>query len=40
MGISVVMWIAFGYSLSFSGDNGGIIGSFKNAFLNGISLTA
>jgi Amt family ammonium transporter len=40
MGISVVMWIAFGYSLSFSGDNGGIIGSFKNAFLNGISLNS
>lgn len=32
MGISVVMWVAFGYSLSFSGDNAGIIGNLKTHF--------
>lgn len=36
MGISVLMWVAFGYSLSFSGDNGGIIGTFQNIFFNGM----
>ena len=34
MGISVLMWVAFGYSLSFSGDNLGIIGNLHNAFFN------
>ena len=37
MGISVVMWVAFGYSLSFSGDNAGIIGNLQNAFFMGMS---
>lgn len=30
MGVASVMWILFGYSLSFSGDHAGIIGTFKN----------
>ncbi len=34
MGISVLMWVALGYSLSFSGDNLGIIGNLHNAFFN------
>ena len=35
MGVSSVMWILFGYSLSFSGS-GAIIGNLKQAVLNGI----
>lgn len=37
MGLSGVMWIMFGYSLSFSGD-GAIIGNLKEAFLNGMGM--
>ena len=29
MGLSVVMWTLFGYSLSFGGNHGGIIGDFR-----------
>lgn len=36
LGITTVLWIAFGYSLCFSGGEGGIIGNFNWAFLNGI----
>lgn len=38
MGISVVMWIAFGYSLSFGTDHGGVIGSLEHLFLNGLDF--
>lgn len=35
MGVASVMWILVGYSLSFSGDHFGIIGSLKNfCFMN------
>ena len=40
IGLSVIMWIAIGYSLSFCGDNGGIIGTLNWAFLNGVGLEA
>ncbi|MDR2461406.1 MAG: ammonium transporter [Deltaproteobacteria bacterium] len=33
MGTCGVLWLAFGYSLSFSGDTFGIIGTFSDAFL-------
>ncbi|PIP55655.1 MAG: ammonium transporter [Candidatus Zambryskibacteria bacterium CG22_combo_CG10-13_8_21_14_all_42_17] len=33
------LWIAIGYSLTFSGDWMGIIGNLDNAFLRGVSLT-
>ena len=36
MGISVIMWVAFGYSLSFGRDHAGLIGDFSQAFLNGV----
>jgi len=36
LGITTILWIAFGYSLCFSGGEGGIIGNFDWAFLNGI----
>lgn len=38
MGLSVVMWILFGYSLSFGGNHGGIIGDLRWFCLNGIQL--
>ena len=40
MGLSVVMWALVGYSLAFSGDNFGIIGNLKWAFLNGVGWDA
>lgn len=36
LGITTIMWIAFGYSLCFSGGEGAIFGNFDWAFLNGI----
>jgi len=39
LGITSILWISFGYSLCFSGGEGGIIGDFSNAFLNGIPFT-
>ena len=36
IGLAIVMWVAFGYSLSFSGNHFCIIGDFRNAFFNGI----
>ena len=36
MGLSVVMWTLFGYSLAFGGNNGGIIGDFRWFSLNGV----
>lgn len=38
MGLSVVMWILFGYSLSFGGNHGGIIGDFRWFCLTGIGM--
>ena len=38
LGITTILWIAFGYSLCFSGGEGGIIGNFDWAFLNGIAF--
>ena len=40
MGWTTVIWVAVGYSLSFSGGEGGIIGNLDKAFLNGVSLTS
>ena len=36
LGITTVLWISFGYSLCFSGGEGGIIGNLDWMFLNGI----
>jgi len=36
LGITTIMWVAFGYSLCFSGGEGGIFGNFDYAFLNNI----
>jgi len=39
MGIASILWVLVGFSLSFSGDVGGIIGNLKWAGLNFNSLT-
>lgn len=36
MGLSVVMWTLFGYSLAFDGNHGGIIGDLRWFALNGV----
>jgi len=38
LGWTTVLWLAIGYSLCFSGGEGGIIGNFDKAFLNGVSF--
>jgi ammonium transporter, Amt family len=38
MGWTTVLWYAFGYSLCFSGDVGGVIGNLDMAFLHGVNL--
>ena len=37
MGLTTVLWFLFGYSLCFSGGEGGIIGNLDKAFLNHVS---
>ena len=39
MGVTTVLWFAFGYSLCFSGGEGGVIGNLNNAFFHNINLT-
>lgn len=36
MGITTILWVAVGYSLCFSGGEGGIIGNLDMAFLRGV----
>ena len=38
MGWTTIIWFTVGYSLTFSGDVGGVIGNLDMAFLNGITL--
>ena len=38
LGWTTVLWIAFGYSLCFSGGDGGIFGNFDQAFLAGVGM--
>ncbi len=38
LGITTIMWIAIGYSLCFSGGEGGIIGNLDLAFLSGMAF--
>lgn len=40
MGLASVMWVVVGYSLSFGGNTGGIIGTFKWFGLNGVGTEA
>ncbi|MGC9960614.1 MAG: ammonium transporter [Acidimicrobiales bacterium] len=38
MGVVTVIWVAVGYSLAFSGNEGGIIGNFSWVFLKGVGV--
>lgn len=40
MGLSSVLWVLCGYSLSFSGDLGGVIGNLKWFAFNGVGAEA
>ena len=40
MGLSVVMWCLFGYSLAFGGNHFGVIGDFRYCGLNGVGMEA
>lgn len=40
MGLSVLLWTMFGYSLSFGGNHAGIIGDFRWAFLKDVGWDA
>jgi len=40
LGWTTVLWVLFGYSLCFSGGEGGIIGNLDKAFLNGIGMSS
>lgn len=40
MGVSVVMWALFGYSLAFGGNHAGIIGDFRWLGLNSVGMEA
>jgi len=39
MGWTTVIWFTVGYSLTFSGDVGGVIGNLDMAFLRGVNLS-
>lgn len=38
MGISVILWVLIGFSLSFGADHGGVIGGFEYICLNGLDF--
>jgi Amt family ammonium transporter len=38
MGVTTIIWWAYGYSLCFSGGEGGIIGNLDKVFLAGVTL--
>jgi Amt family ammonium transporter len=40
LGWTTVLWVTFGYSLCFSGGEGGFFGNLDKAFLNGITLNS
>ena len=40
IGVSIVMWVLVGYSLSFSGNIGGIIGNLDWFAMNGVGMEA
>jgi len=39
LGWTTVLWVVFGYSLCFSGGEGGIIGNFDKAFLQNMNIS-
>jgi Amt family ammonium transporter len=38
LGLITLQWVAFGYSLAFGPDQGGVIGGLSHAFMNGVTL--
>jgi ammonium transporter, Amt family len=40
LGWTTVLWFIFGYSLCFSGGEGGLIGNLDKAFLNGVGINS
>jgi ammonium transporter, Amt family len=38
LGWTTVLWVTFGYSLCFSGGEGGLLGNFEKAFLAGVGM--
>ena len=38
MGVAIVMWTLFGYSLAFGGNHFGVIGDFRWFGLNGVGM--
>src|SRR3989441_10005845 len=40
MGWTTVLWFAFGYSVCFSGDVGGVIGNLDLAIMRGVDLAS
>lgn len=38
IGLEIVMWMAFGFSLAFGSDHGGVIGSLQYAMMNGVDM--
>ncbi|MFI5134430.1 MAG: ammonium transporter [Chitinophagales bacterium] len=40
MGITTILWFFVGYSLCFSGGEGGVIGNLDKAFMNGVTLNS
>jgi ammonium transporter, Amt family len=38
MGLTTIVWFVVGYSLCFSGGEGGILGNFDQAFLHGMTI--
>jgi Amt family ammonium transporter len=39
MGVTTIIWWMYGYSLCFSGGEGGVIGNLNKAFMMGVTLT-
>ncbi|MFT9267248.1 ammonium transporter [Oenococcus sp.] len=39
-GLAVLLWVVFGYSMSFIGDFSGIVGGLQGFLLHGVKLTA
>lgn len=38
IGLEIVMWMTFGFSLAFGSDHGGVIGSFEYVMMNGVDM--
>lgn len=39
-GLAILLWVAVGYSLAFSGDIGGVVGNLHQALMTGVNLAS